>query len=92
MQANGHWSGAMLWPQELSESTVIDCSELQALGTWAYAWLRERPQTALVAAPPHIKAQLQAAQVPVIWYNHCEEIADDAAGGVSPSEREMLWG
>ncbi len=90
MPVDVHWSGEMLWPQVLTEAKVIDCSQLQSLGTWAYAWLRARPQCALIAAPSHIKDQLRAADLPVIWYNHCEELQADS-GGVSPSEREMLW-
>lgn len=91
MQIEAQWSGEMLWPQELSEAKVIDCTALTALGTWVYKWLRERPQTALVGAPAHIKEQVHAAALPVIWYNHCEDIAGNDAGGVSPSERDMLW-
>ncbi len=85
------WIGDMNWPSELETAEVIDCSDLISIGTWAYAWLREHPHIALVAASESIKKKFTAASLPVVWYNHCEEISQDNNGGVSPSERDMLW-
>lgn len=85
-----YWSGDMNWPQELESAQVIDCSQLETLGVWAYEWLLSHPNIALVAASDSIKQELTYASLPVLWYNHCEEISQDT-GGVSPSERDMLW-
>ncbi|NRA37510.1 MAG: hypothetical protein HRU15_05175 [Planctomycetes bacterium] len=84
------WIGDMNWPQTIEQAEVIDCSQLESLGVWAYDWLRAHPQIALVAASDSIKQELTAASLPVLWYNHCEEISQDT-GGVSSSERDMLW-
>ena len=85
-----HWCGDMNWPCELVDSEIIDCSELESIGVWVYEWIRQHPQIALVAASDSIKREFTAASLPVLWYNHCEEISQDT-GGVSPSERDMLW-
>lgn len=85
-----YWSGDMSWPCVIEEVQRIDCSQLESLGVWVYAWLREHPHIALIAASDAIKRQLTAATLPVLWYNHCEEISQGDAG-VTPSERDMLW-
>jgi hypothetical protein len=85
------WRGALLWPDPLVDAPVLDFHEVEAIGVWLYAWLRERPGRAVVGASAGIKRQLQRAGVPVLWYRAVEEVPS-TNGGVTPSEREMLWG
>jgi len=41
------WSGALLWPQPLPEGSVIDLSQVDAIGVWTYDWFRARPRQAV---------------------------------------------
>ncbi len=85
------WRGELLWPQEPIAGSIIDLSEVTAIGTWLYPWFRERGQQRVVGAPRHIKQQLQRAGIPVLWYRSMQECCRED-GGVSASERAMLWG
>ncbi|MFW5829448.1 MAG: hypothetical protein ACOCXA_04225 [Planctomycetota bacterium] len=86
-----YWQGEMLWPQTLPDAPVLDFSGLEAVGVWVYSWLREHPGRSVVAASPAIKRQLQQVDVPVLWYRSIAEVPSADDGGVTPSEREMLW-
>lgn len=83
------WTGELLWPIELPAAGIIDVSQVTGLGSWVHAWLRERPQTALVGLATGLRRQLQEAGVPALYYRTVAEASD--RGGVSPSERAMLW-
>jgi hypothetical protein len=83
------WSGELLWPQPLSEGDLIDLGQVASLGTWAYAWFRARPQQAVTGVNPTLKRQLSRAGVPVRWSDLPQTPAE---GGVTASERAMLWG
>ena len=85
------WEGELLWPQKLEESSVVDMGKVTAVGSWLYSWFREHPETSVVAALPDIKRQLQTAGLPILWYATCSSLRPVQGGGVSPSEREMLW-
>jgi hypothetical protein len=87
------WTGELLWPTELPAGRIIDCSGLTALGTWAYGWLRARPQQILLAGPAGIRRQLQQAGVPVVWYERERDLPAAVApiAGVGPGERALLW-
>jgi hypothetical protein len=84
------WSGELLWPQPLPEGDLIDLGQVTALGTWAYAWFRARPPQAVTGVNPALKRQLSRAGVPVRWSDAPQ--APAAEGGVTASERAMLWG
>ncbi len=84
------WQGDMLWPVPIAEGAVIDMSAVEALGSWVYAWLRNRPRQAVVGAAPELRRQLQRAGLPLLWYGSLAEV-QLAAVGVTPSERAMLW-
>ena len=98
--ANGavvHWQGALLWPQDLPDGQVIDCSGVTALGSWVHAWFRARPQRSVVGAAPAIKRQLNQARLPILWYASMARLPAvgsnaQRSGGVSPDERALLWG
>ncbi|TVR41778.1 MAG: hypothetical protein EA402_12610 [Planctomycetota bacterium] len=91
------WRGRLLWPCALDEAPVIDCRELECLGTWAYEWLREHPGCAMVGAHPELKRQLSQAQLPILWYKHLDQVpslstSGNSQRGVGPDERALLWG
>jgi hypothetical protein len=79
------WSGELLFPTALEEATIIDLSNVTALGTWSYAWFRARPHLSASGASPALRRQLQRANLPLAW-------ADIPGSGVSPSERAALFG
>ncbi len=86
--ASGHrpgsaWQGEVLWPTTLSEDFPVDLSGTVSLGTWIYAWLRERPALRLVRASSQVQRDLDAAGLSLRW---------DAGDGVGRGEREMLLG
>lgn len=85
------WRGALLWPQPLPEGPVIDLSRVDAIGVWVYDWFRARPRQAVVAAPARIRRQLQRAALPILWYHSAAE-ASGRRSGVTPAERDLLWG
>ena len=88
--ATVHWHGELLWPHQLPEAATIDMSDVAAVGAWVYTWFRRHPQCAVVGARPTVRAQLQRAGVPVLWYTSHEE-ARGRPDGVTPDERQMLW-
>jgi hypothetical protein len=83
------WSGDLSWPTALPQGTIIDCSGLTRLGSWACAWFRAHPTVRVVAAPASMKSLFQALDLPILWYDSVDEARQ--AGGVTPSERAMLW-
>jgi len=88
------WTGELLWPSDLPDAAVIECSGVRALGCWVHAWLRARPLRAVVGGEPALRARLHRAGVPVRWFaSVAEALAANPAdlGGVSADEREMLW-
>ena len=79
------WSGELLFPCHFIEATIIDMSQVTALGTWIYPWFRARPHLAVTGANPTIRRQIINAHLPVAW-------SDLPDNGVSPSERSALFG
>ena len=91
------WEGELLWPVALVDEQVIDLSQVTALGTWAYAWFRARPQRAVVGASPALKRQLTKAHLPIIFYAQLEQVPAQQATSSNPNrvssdERALLWG
>jgi hypothetical protein len=84
------WRGELLWPQAVGDAMVIDLREVTAIGVWLHEWFRKHPNRAVVGGPARLKRQLQRAGVPVLWYDHMRD-ALASSGGVSASERDMLW-
>lgn len=84
------WRGELLWPRELPDGQVIDLREVTALGVWTHDWFRKHPNRAVVGSDSRLKKQLQRAGVPVLWYDQLRD-ALAGSGGVSASERDMLW-
>lgn len=83
------WHGDLSWPSDLPEGVIIDCSRVERIGSWACAWFRTHPTVRVVGAPPRVKSLFQALDLPILWYDSIEEARQ--AGGVTPSERAMLW-
>jgi len=79
------WSGELLWPQPLPEGAVIDLSAVTALGCWAHAWFRARPQLAVSGASATLRRQLLRAGVPVRWRDLPRQ------AGVGRDERAALF-
>ncbi|MFW5860245.1 MAG: hypothetical protein ACOCYP_09490 [Planctomycetota bacterium] len=88
--AVAHWQGELLWPCDLRAALVIDMSGVACVGAWTHAWFRRHPRQAVVGATRCVRQQLQRAELPILWYATAAE-ALDPAGGVTPTEREMLW-
>lgn len=87
------WQGDLLWPTTLPSAPVIDARAVTAWGVWVDDWLRAHPGIAVVGGE-QVRDRLTRAEVPVRWYRAVDEavLANDATvGGVSPSERAMLW-
>jgi hypothetical protein len=80
-----HWSGELLFPQDLATGDIIDLSHVTALGTWVYVWFRAHPHCAITGATPTIRRQINRAHVPVMW-------SDLPTHGVGPAERAALFG
>jgi hypothetical protein len=79
------WSGELLFPCELVEASIIDLSQVTALGTWTYDWFRTHAHVAVTGANPTIRRQITKAHIPVAW-------CDLPTNGVSNSERSALFG
>ncbi len=86
------WSGELLWPQSLPLGPVLDCAQVEALGTWAYALLRSRPGIAVVGASPTLRSQFKLAKVPVMCYDRLRDVPVTRPEGVTLAERDLLWG
>jgi hypothetical protein len=84
------WHGDLLWPQELPDAEVIDLSDVRAAGAWIVDWFRRHPNRTVVGGSDFIKRQLRRGGAPVFWSDSLGS-ASQQTGGVSPSEREMLW-
>ena len=89
MTEYAHWHGDMLWPSEVTSAPIINCEAVQSAGSWLCAWFREHPKVRVVGAPEAMKTLLQSAGLSILWYDSFEEAQQ--AGGVTPSERAMLW-
>lgn len=81
------WRGEMLWPLELPEADLIDLREVTALGTWAWAWFRQRPGQRVCNAAPTLRAQLDQAGLPLRWSD-----PPPLQTGVGREERDLLLG
>ncbi|TVR13256.1 MAG: hypothetical protein EA401_07185 [Planctomycetota bacterium] len=100
MNAEAHqdiasWSGELLWPQDLPDAPIIDCSQVSAVGSWLHHWLRQRGQRSIVGASPAVRRQLSAARLPLLWYATLQQVPSADAGaarphGVSSGERALL--
>jgi hypothetical protein len=88
-KATAIWRGELLWPTDLPDGRIIDLSAVTVLGVWTHDWFRTHPNRAVVGGAAHLKRQLAGASVPILWYERLSEAT--ATGGVSASEREMLW-
>ena len=85
------WTGDYLWPRpDLEDATIIDLSEVTAVGSWLHAWFRGRGQRKVVGAQRRVRQQMQAAGLPILWYATMKE-AGHSDHGVTASERAMLW-
>lgn len=86
------WEGDFLWRRpDLPPATMIDCSRVEVMGSWLHDWFRRQASCVLIGANAQIQRQLEEAQVPVLFYARREDVGDHRQGGVSPSERAMLW-
>ena len=87
VEAIAVWEGELLWPQDLTTASLIDCRGVISAGIWLHQWLRDHPGCALIGLAPGVRQQFQAAGLPVICYDRLS----DAQAGVGLAERLALW-